>query len=95
MIKKEYILISYGEFEEIVKNTFGQDYEYTVDENEEVINYTSRPYNVGNCGLSKHKQEQLDKFIKTGEYKYLAQTLLTELYNRDILEAGEYLIQNI
>jgi hypothetical protein len=83
--------IHYYEFEKIVKEHYGQEYEFVADV--ECGNDSDHTYKIEKEELSKWNTEDLTEFKLTGKYGWLARTLFQDLVNKDILQPGAYVVQ--
>jgi len=86
--------VNYRDFERLVKEVYGQNYEFIVDC--ECGNDTQHVYLcVGGKGddLDEYDYKRLDEFARTGKYCWLAQTILADLCQRGIIDPGNYIIR--
>ena len=77
-------------FEAIVCEVYGKT-DFSIAENEELMNDVSQEYNIKKFDLSGYDQKKLEDFIE-GDSKYITQVLFQDLVNKDILEEGSYIV---
>ena len=90
MNKKIVIEMKYDELEDMVKETWGHDWEFVSDQ--ECSNDSSHEFSVDG-EIDEWGQKEIDEFAKTGKGSFLARDLMNTLYKMGKLEKGEYLIQ--
>lgn len=83
--------IDYSDFENIVKSVYGQDYEFTADE--ETPNDSSHSYSAKKGNLNERNRKDIETFMNTGKYQYLASAFIEDLVDRELLPEGEFLIE--
>ena len=92
MIEKTYIEMEYRELDELIKKTYGHEYEFVCYE--ELGNGVDKSFTVKAEILDGWAQADLDGFIATGKIgRWRTHTLLTDMVNRGILKPGNYLIE--
>lgn len=84
-----YTEMDYCEFEQLVKTTYGHDYEFPEDI--ECGNDSEHTYEVTG-ELDEWDRQKLQEFVQSGKYLYLAPRLLNDLVARGKLPKGRYLI---
>lgn len=91
MEKVFYIVMDDQEFNDLVKKTYNQDYEFVADM--ECGNDTQHTFEDININpLSEYEQEEIAEFKSSGDTNYSARTLLTDMYINGVVEPGNYLI---
>lgn len=95
----KYYELDYYDFGNIVKDFYGvKDYEFVADVecgNDSDHEYNAKPYDLtteygqkmAECG-----RRDIEKFINTNRYSYIASTLLRDLVTKGALPQGRYLI---
>lgn len=88
---KTYVQMSHGDFEELVRATYGRtDYKYVI----ECGNDFDRTYeNIYKKDLDEYQLRGLEKFMTIGKYSFLDYTLIQDLVNKGLLPEGNILIQ--
>jgi hypothetical protein len=85
--------LDYNDFDRIVQEVYGQDYEFVADE--EAGNYQAKTYKNVRKDEPNYRynwEKDLEKFRNTGKYFMLAGTLLYDLVINDYLPEGDYVI---
>jgi hypothetical protein len=80
--------INASEFDDLVKKTYNQDFEFAASE--EVSNDSNHLYEVKKNELLF--PEVVQEFRDTGEYCCISRYLLQDMVNNDVLPEGNYLI---
>jgi len=90
--EKHIFEIECWDFNNLVKRVYGHDYEYVADT--ECGNDSCQSYDeIGLCDISnKRSEEDLEKFIKTGNGNFMARILLVDMCRRKVIKPGNYLI---
>lgn len=91
MEKREFIVMDYSEFNNLIKKHYGKNYEFLPDQ--ESNNDCLHKFIVEKRKLDDYDLEVLNKFKKTGAFYNLACTLFQDLCNKGILKEGDYLIE--
>lgn len=85
--------MDYYDLEAIINEHYPNAREYNFVADVECGNGTTHKYVVEKEELHSYDRAEVDKFAAGGWVKYVTQSLLTDLCNRDILPAGTYLIR--
>jgi len=85
-----YCAMEYGEFEDLVKKEYGQDYEFVPDI--ECGNDSDHSYSIEKEELDSWDAKSIEEFKSTGKYSFMARRLLQDLVNNDKLPEGDFLI---
>lgn len=89
--KVEYFEVGYEKIEALVKRVYGKELE--IPDAEELYNNTHLTYEVCKEPFDAYEQELLDGFINEGNADYgITRVLLMDMCNKDIIPAGNYLI---
>ena len=85
--------LSWHEFEDFVKNTYGVD-QYDFVQSEEVNNDSCTPYqDIMKCKLEEWDEKRVSNFVKAdGNITFIAITLLQDMVNKDVLPEGTFMI---
>lgn len=91
MTVKTVFEVDYSDLDNFIEEVYGHQYEIVGAE--ECGNYCSKTYNIKKEALDDYDVKRLNEFIANGKYQYLSpNVLLTDCCNRDLIPAGEYLI---
>lgn len=82
--------VDWHDLEEAINKHYGKDYEFVPDI--ECGNDSSHDFRVDGK-VNQYDQERLDEFKETGDYNFLAGTLLNDLCRQGLIEPGDYLVQ--
>lgn len=85
--------LDYNDFDRIVQEVYGQDYEIVADE--EAGNYQSKTYDNITKDAPRYRldgEKELEAFKTSGKYFMLARVLLRDLVDNDYLPEGDYVI---
>ncbi len=85
-----YQVMSDSEFNELVKHTYGHEYNFAMDN--ECGNDSQHTFNKINGVQESYDIEDLEKFKKTGNSFMITRVLLNDMVNKNILPVGNYLI---
>lgn len=97
MKKVEYCEMEWYDFEGLVKEVYGYEYEFIADKecdndsDHAFNNITKKPFDPGNV-LDQYDIKQLENFKQTGKYCGIYYILLRDLVNNDKLPEGNFLI---
>jgi hypothetical protein len=86
-----HFVVDGSDLEELIRETYGHSYELTADM--ECRNDSEYEYMLKKKELNEYQKKDLAKFIQTGEYYFIWNTLLQDMVNRSILDEGNYLIR--
>jgi len=95
-VKKQLIVVDYGDLDEFISDIYGREYEIVADlelMQEGIFNDVSKSTLVKKEQLDKWQQGELNKWKTSGRGNRMFHTLMTDLCNRDLIEPGEYLIE--
>ena len=89
--KKTTFFVEYNDFDNFVKNHYGYGFEFCA--NHEAINGSSYRFEIKKKKLDTWDTKTINDFIKTGKlFGFFAQTLLTDLANKELIKEGLYII---
>lgn len=91
---KTYRILESGEFDALVKATYGEHVQYEFVAAEEAHNYTSVTFNnmvpmpIGDYDAVKLRR------MKSGQWEgFMAQTLIQDMVNNKVLDSGNYMVE--
>lgn len=92
MRKNTVIECEYQEIEDIIKSTYGRDFDLINDL--ECCNDTQHTFTVEKGKNEKYEwnKNKLARWIETGEGNFITCMILDDLCDKGVLEPGEYLI---
>jgi len=91
------IFMSYDEFDDLVKKTYGQSFEFCADretpnDTDYVFRVNKEPWKPGTV-LDDYDLKRLNEFKQTGKGNYLSHVLLRDLINQDLMVPGTTVIE--
>ncbi len=89
--KKTVIHVDYRDLEKFLTEVYGQKFEFVVDQ--EATNYTSYEFNISKEQLDAWDTDQLTKFQRGSQPGFVAQILLTDCCNKNLIEPGLYIVK--
>lgn len=89
------ISVNYHDLEHLIREIYGITGDWSFVEDQECGNDSDHEFHVERKPLAKYEEEQLANFIQSkGEREsYMANTILDDLCNKQIIEPGNYLVQ--
>lgn len=85
-----YHVMTDREFDDIVKKTYGHEYNFVADN--ECINDSEHAFNRVAGNLHTYDLEELEKFRETGHSFMITHTLLNDMVKNGIIPSGDYLV---
>ena len=93
MEKKEIISTDYSELEALIKKEYRHLYEIMPSEEVGSSQYAATyTQHVSKGEIADYDVEEFDIFKSTGKGSFILSTILQDMCNKDLLEAGEYII---
>ncbi len=83
--------VDYHHLDRLIQNVYGVDFEFCADQ--ESSNDISHSFSIKKEEFSEWELKDIKNFAETGKYSFLSHTILTDLCNRDILPAGDYIVE--
>lgn len=92
---KTYRILDSGEFDALVKTTYGEHVQYEFVAAEEANNYTSVTFNNMERGAEIHSYDAAKLIgLQRGEWvPFMAQTLIQDMVTNGILDPGNYMVE--
>jgi len=88
--KKVLIVVDCSDLEAFINKHYDHKIEIVADQ--ETGNDVSITIKLSKVEMREFEQKQLDEYKKSGKGMYMLNTLMRDLCNQGILDAGEYLI---
>ena len=91
MRTKTVIEMDYDELEDLIRGEFG--HEFSVASDLEIGNDSAKTFIFKPEVIDEYDQNKIDGFKKSGKGSYLLRILMQDLVNREVLPAGNYVIE--